>query len=276
MVKRFRNAPSIIAWSIGNEEYLLQDGEMASQGTRIARAMVDRCHDLDPTRPVTAAVNWNNEAGVSEPLDLVGFNYHPEFPEPFHAKHPHRPIYGSEVSSAVSTRGVYETDEARHTVNAYNGVVSWGTTPEQWWGQYGGHDWLAGGFAWTGFDYRGEPTPYAWPSNSSQFGIVDLCGFPKDYYFYYKAWWGKAWSLHLFPHWNWTGKEGKPVSVWVYSNLDEIELVLNGRSLGRKPMPPLKHVEWQVPYQPGVIEAIGRRAGRASSCASVARRRGRA
>jgi len=262
MVKRFRNSPSIIVWSIGNEEYLLQKGEMAPQGARIARSMVDRCHELDPTRPVSAAVNWNNEAGVSVPLDIVGFNYHSEFPEPFHKKYPDRPIYGSEVSSAISTRGEYETDATRHIVSSYDGVVGWGTTPEQWWSQFGTHDWLTGGFAWTGFDYRGEPTPYNWPSNSSQFGIVDLCGFPKDYYYYYKAWWGREPSLHLFPHWNWPGREGKLVPVWVYSNLDEIELLVNGRSLGRKPMPRLKHVEWQVPYEPGSIEAIGRRGGR--------------
>lgn len=262
MVKRFRNSPSIIGWSIGNEEYALQQGEMAPQGARIARSMVDRCHELDPTRPVSAAVNWNNEAGLSEPLDIVGFNYHPEFPEPFHKTYPARPIYGSEVSSAVSTRGEYRTDAAKHIVSSYDGVVGWGTTPEQWWNQYGTHAWLAGGFAWTGFDYRGEPTPYDWPSNSSQFGIVDLCGFPKDYYFYYKAWWGKAPSLHLFPHWNWAGKEEQTIPVWVYSNLDEIELLVNGKSLGRKPMPRLKHVSWDVPYAPGVIEAIGRRGGR--------------
>lgn len=262
MVKRYRNSPSIIIWSIGNEEFVLQDGKMAPEGARIARAMVDRCHELDPTRVVSAAVNWNNEAGVSQPLDIVGFNYHPEFPGPFHKKHPQRPIYGSETSSAISTRGEYATDEVRHTVNSYDGVVSWGTTPEQWWGQYGATEWLAGGFAWTGFDYRGEPTPYSWPSNSSQFGIVDLCGFPKDYYYYYKAWWGDANSLHLFPHWNWPGREGQEVAVWVYSNLEEIELLLNGKSFGVKQVPHLGHVEWRVPYRRGVIEAVGRSGGR--------------
>jgi beta-galactosidase len=262
MVKRYRNSPSIIIWSIGNEEWVLQEGKMAPEGERIARAMVDRCHELDPTRVVSAAVNGNNEQGVSNALDIIGFNYQPAAIAPFHAKHPSRPIFGSETSSAVSTRGEYATDPARHTMSSYNGVVDWGTTPEQWWSQYGGTEWLAGGFAWTGFDYRGEPTPYGWPSNSSQFGIVDLCGFPKDYFYYYKAWWGGAPSVHVFPHWNWPGREGQNVTVWVYSNLDEIELVLNGRSLGVKPMPRFKHVEWQVPYQPGVIEAIGRRGGR--------------
>ena len=262
MVKRYRNSPSIIIWSIGNEEWVLQDGKMAPEGARIARSMVDRCHELDPTRVVSAAVNGNNEAGVSEPLDIVGFNYNPGFPATFHKKHPDRPIYGSEVSSAISTRGEYSTDAAKHTINSYDGVVDWGTTPEQWWSQFGTSEWLAGGFAWTGFDYRGEPTPYGWPSNSSQFGIVDLCGFPKDYYFYYKAWWGSEPSLHLFPHWNWPGREGHEVAVWVYSNLDEVELLLNGRSLGMQRVPYLKHVAWKVPYEPGVIEATGRRGGR--------------
>jgi beta-galactosidase len=259
MVKRYRNSPSVIIWSVGNEEFVLQDGKMAPEGARIARSMVDRCHELDPTRPVTAAVNWNNEAGVSEPLDVVGFNYHPEFPALFHAKHPKRPIVGSETSSAVSTRGEYASNTSAHTMSSYDGVVPWGATPEQWWSQYGTDEYLAGGFAWTGFDYRGEPTPYGWPSNSSQFGIVDLCGFPKDYFYYYKAWWRREPSLHLFPHWNWKGHEGQNIPVWVYSNLDEIELRLNGRSLGVKAVPHLRHVEWTVPYEPGTIEAIGRR-----------------
>lgn len=262
MVKRYRNSPSVIIWSIGNEEWALQAGKLAPEGARIARAMVDRCHELDPTRVVSAAVNGDNEQGVSDPLDIIGFNYNPQNPPRFHKEHPSRPIFGSETSSAVSTRGEYVTDPEKHTVNCYNGVVDWGTTPEQWWSQFGSTDWLAGGFAWTGFDYRGEPTPYGWPSNSSQFGIVDLCGFPKDYYYYYKAWWGAEPSLHLFPHWNWHGREGKDVAVWVYSNLDEVELLLNGKSLGTKAVPRLKHVEWQVPYEPGVIEAVGRRGGR--------------
>jgi beta-galactosidase len=262
MVKRFRNSPSIILWSIGNEEWVLQEGAMAGQGARIAATMVERCHALDPTRPVTVAANGNNEQGVSEPVDVVGFNYHPEWPESFHKKFPKRPIVGSETSSAVSTRGEYATDAARNIMSSFDGVVSWGQTPEQWWKLWGSKEWAAGGFAWTGFDYRGEPTPYGWPSNSSQFGIVDLCGFPKDYYYYYKAWWGREPSLHLFPHWNWPGREGNEVAVWVYSNLDEVELLLNGRSLGTKRVPHLGHVAWQVPYQPGVIEAVGRRGGR--------------
>ncbi|GLQ89777.1 beta-galactosidase GalA [Dyella flagellata] len=261
MLKRYRNSPSIIIWSIGNEEWKLQKGDMAPQGARIAAAMVERCHELDPTRVVSAAVNGDNEQGVSDALDIIGFNYHTEFPDAFHKNHPKRPVFGSETSSAISTRGEYVSDKAKNTVNSYNGVVDWGQTPEQWWTFYGTRDWLAGGFAWTGFDYRGEPTPYGWPSTSSQFGIVDLCGFPKDYYYYYKAWWRNEPSLHVFPHWNWQGKEGQDIAVWVYTNLDEVELLLNGKSLGSKPVPRLGHVEWKVAYTPGVIEARGRRNG---------------
>jgi len=263
MVKRFRNSPSIIMWSIGNEEWQLQKGDLAPQGARIARTMVETCHRLDPTRVVSAAVNGDNEQGVSDPLDIIGFNYNvPYFPEAFHAKHPTRPIFGSETSSAISTRGEYANDPARNVVSSYDGVVPWGQTPEQWWKFYGSHEWASGGFAWTGFDYRGEPTPYGWPSINSQFGIVDMCGFPKDYYYYYRAWWGKAPSLHLFPHWDWPDRIGEEIPVWVYSNLDEVELSVDGRSLGWQKVPALGHVEWKARYEPGVIEARGRKGGR--------------
>jgi len=261
MVKRYRNSPSVILWSIGNEEWRLQKGALEPQGERIGAAMVERCHELDPTRVVSAAVNGDNEQGVSDALDVIGFNYNLKYPDAFHQKHPKRAVYGSETSSAIATRGEYVTDPKKNTVNSYDGVVPWGETPEQWWSFYASRDWLAGGFAWTGFDYRGEPTPYGWPSVSSQFGIVDLCGFPKDYYWYYKAWWTKAPSLHVFPHWNWAGKEGQEIPVWVYTNLDEVELLLNGKSLGIQQVPRFGHVQWKVAYAPGVIEARGRRNG---------------
>jgi beta-galactosidase len=261
MVKRYRNSPSIIIWSIGNEEYLLQD-TMAEQGAKIAADMVNLCHELDPTRVVSSAVNGDNEKGVSDALDIIGFNYFLQRPDPFHKKYPKRPLYGSETSSAVCTRGEYRTDRLRNIVDCYDGVVGWGETPEAWWTFYGTRDWEAGGFAWTGFDYRGEPTPYGWPSINSQFGIVDMCGFPKDYFYYYKAWWGKEPSLHLFPHWNWEGREGDEIPVWVHSNLDEVEVLVNGKSAGRRKVPHLGHVEWKVRYEPGAIEARGWKDGK--------------
>ena len=261
MVKRYRNSPSIIMWSVGNEEGQLQE-PMAEQGKRIAADMVRLCHELDPTRIVSAAVNGNNERGVSDAFDIIGFNYNLNYPDKFHQEHPDRAIYGSETSSAIGTRGQYSSDPLRNTVNCYDGVVPWGETAEDWWKFYGTREWLAGGFAWTGFDYRGEPTPYGWPSINSQFGIVDMCGFPKDNYYYYRAWWGKEPVVHVFPHWNWEGREGDEISVWVYSNLDEVELLVNGKSQGSQNVPHLGHVQWKVRYEPGTIEARGSKDGK--------------
>jgi beta-galactosidase len=139
--------------------------------------------------------------------------------------------------------------------------TDWSELAEQWWKFYAQREWLAGGFAWTGFDYRGEPTPYGWPSVNSQFGIVDTCGFPKDNYFYYKAWWGAVPVLHLLPHWNWEQRKGELISVWAHSNLEEVELFLNGITQGKQKVPLLGHVEWSVKYEPGVLEVRGTRAG---------------
>jgi len=261
MIKRYRNSPSIILWSVGNEEFTLQS-EMAEQGAKIAKSMVHRCHELDPTRVVSAAVNSDNKKGPSDAFDIIGFNYNLKFPDEFHKEHPKLPVYGSETSSAIGTRGVYASDPLRNTVNSYDGVVPWGETAEEWWKFYGTRDWEAGGFAWTGFDYRGEPTPYGWPSINSQFGIVDMCGFPKDNFFYYRAWWGKDPVVHVFPHWNWTGREGDEIAVWVYSNLEEVELFVNGQSAGIQKVPHLGHVEWKVRYEPGSIEARGSKGGK--------------
>jgi beta-galactosidase len=261
MVKRYRNSPSIILWSIGNEEWQLQSAE-AEQGAKIGASMVRLCHELDPTRVVSAAVNGDNEKGVSDALDIIGFNYGLNRPDGFHKEHPKMALYGSETSSAISTRGMYTTDPLRNLVNDYNGVVTWGETAEEWWKFYGTREWEAGGFAWTGFDYRGEPTPYGWPSINSEFGIVDMCGFPKDTYYYYKAWWRKEPSLHLFPHWNFEGEEGRSIPVWVYTNLDEVELFVNGKSVGSQKVPSLGHVEWKVQYEPGVIEARASKDGK--------------
>jgi beta-galactosidase len=262
MVKRYRNSPSIVLWSIGNEEWHMQN-DMAEEGAKVGATMVALCHELDPTRVVSAAVNGDNKQGVSEALDIIGFNYNLQFPDAFHQTHPTKALFGSETASAVSTRGDYETDPLRNTLSAYDlNQPGWGETAEEWWTFYGSREWEVGGFAWTGFDYRGEPTPYGWPSINSYFGIVDTCGYPKDTFFYYKAWWGKDPVLHLFPHWNFEGQEGDEIPVWVHSNLDSVELFVNGKSEGAKPVPHLGHVEWKVRYQPGAIEARGTKNGR--------------
>ena len=262
MVKRYRNSPAIILWSIGNEEWHLQE-DMAEQGSKIAHSMVRRCHELDPTRPVSAAVNGTNKRGISDAFDVIGFNYNLKYPDGFHKEHPKLALYGSETASAVATRGVYSTDPLRNTVSAYDSNhPAWAELAEEWWKFYGTREWEAGGFAWTGFDYRGEPTPYGWPSINSQFGIVDMCGYPKDTFYYYKSWWGKEPVLHLFPHWNWEGREGEPVKIWVFSNLDEVELFVNGVSVGSQKVPHLGHLEWTAKYAPGVIEARGSKDGK--------------
>jgi len=259
MIKRFRNSPSIILWSMGNEEWVLQ-GE--PQGEYIVATMVERAHELDPTRICTAAVDGNYGKGVSLALDVEGFNYNLGAIDEYHDNHRKQPLIGSETAGTACTRGVYINDSLRNWVSAYDvNRMPWSQVAEQWWKFYAARDFLAGGFAWTGFDYRGEPLPYGWPSISSQFGIVDTCGFPKDNFFYYKAWWGQEPVLHLFPHWNWEQRIGEPVSVWVHSNVDEVELFLNGQSLGSQKVQPLTHLEWKVKYEPGIIEARGRKNG---------------
>ena len=153
----------------------------------------------------------------------------------FREKFPTKPAVGSETASTVSTRGVYENDPLRGYVSAYDlNFPSWASTAETWWSFYDENAWLAGGFCWTGFDYRGEPTPYGVPCISSHFGVMDMCGFAKDNFHYYRVWWGNEPAMHLFPHWNWEGKEGQEISVWCYANCESVELFLNGASVGRR------------------------------------------
>ena len=121
---------------------------------------------------------------------------------------------------------------------------------------------MAGGFVWTGFDYKGEPTPFSWPDINSNFGIMDICGFPKDIYYYYQSVWGHKPIVHIFPDWNWAGKKGKKIDVWAFSNGDSVQLFLNGKSLGTKKMPKYEHIEWHVPYEPGILKAISYRNGK--------------
>jgi beta-galactosidase len=260
MVKRYRNSPSIILWSMGNEEGAL---EKNPQGERVINDMVARTHELDPRRLCTAAVNEGFDTHFSDGLDVMGFNYNLGVPDAWHKAHPNKPCVGSETASTVCTRGIYSSDKLRNWVSAYDAEhPPWAELAEEWWKFYAAREWLAGGFAWTGFDYRGEPTPYGWPSINSQFGILDMCGYPKDNFYYYKAWWGSEPVLHLFPHWNWEQREGEPITVWVHSNLDSVELFLNGKSLGSKNVVPLTHLEWKVPYEPGVLEARGTKDGK--------------
>lgn len=261
MVRRDRNHPCVILWSVGNEEP--QAG--TARGAAITAEMRRHILALDPTRPITQAFDKAFDVGASREVDVMGFNYRTDQIPAWHARFPDQPVIGTETGSTVATRGAYANDPAAHVVRAYDTEHPWwASTAEEWWSIADAHPYIAGGFVWTGFDYRGEPTPYpAWPSVSSFFGILDLCGFPKDDYWYYRAWWRPDEPLvHLLPHWTWPGREGRPIEVWAYSNCEAVELRLNGRSLGRKAMPRNGHVAWQVPYAPGHIEAVGLSGGR--------------
>ncbi|HEY3781388.1 MAG TPA: beta-galactosidase GalA [Fimbriimonadaceae bacterium] len=260
-IRRDRNHPSVILWSIGNEE----NEENSPIGHSIGKTMVSLIHSLDPTRPTTfAGNNGNDYDGINSTVDVRGWNYmHLGNIDDYHKAHPTQPMVGSEEASAFATRGEYTTDPAKGLINAYDTTAAdWGETAEAWWKFFDARPYLAGAFVWTGFDYRGEPTPNTWPNISSQFGVLDTCGFFKDTAYYYQAWWTKNDVLHILPHWNWSGKEGQNISVWCYSNQDEVELLLNGKSLGKKTVPHDSHVEWSVVYQPGTLEARGYRNGK--------------
>lgn len=264
MIRRDRNHPSVILWSLGNEE----PHQGSERGARITRALQARVRELDPTRPTTFALDNSWDKGVGRVVDVVGFNYRTDQIEAFHGANPEVPVYGSETGSTVSTRGAYVTDKAAHVVRAYDTEHPWwASTAEAWWTIAAERPYIAGGFIWTGFDYRGEPTPYPeFPSISSYFGVLDTCGFAKDNFHYYRAWWRPdVPQVHLLPHWTWPGRDGQPIEVWAHSNCAEVELLLNGRSLGRKAMPRNRHLAWSVPYAPGRLEARGYDHGRVTA-----------
>jgi beta-galactosidase len=272
LIRRDRNHPSIVLWSICNEE-TEQGSEL---GARQGRAMVDLIHKLDPTRPTTTAMNKSIGNGLTKVIDVQGFNYHPESYDKLHRELPNLPFIATEIAAAVGTRGCYDrnpftvtNDTARYQGNAALCQVAafdvnaadWAQTAEVAWQAVAARPWMAGGFVWSGFDYRGEPTPFLWPAVSSQFGIMDTCGFPKDAFYYYQSCWSARPVLHLFPHWNWPGREGEEIPVWVYSNCDTVELFLNGTSLGAQTMKPNSHLEWEVKYAPGKLLAKATRNG---------------
>ncbi|HEX9048645.1 MAG TPA: glycoside hydrolase family 2 TIM barrel-domain containing protein, partial [Verrucomicrobiae bacterium] len=254
-IRRDRNHPCVAIWSVANEEFSVQD---SPQGGNVARTMQDYVKRLDPTRPVTyAAPEGDIFAGINGVIEVRGWNYHigknanqyGKDVDSYHAKHPNQPQVGTEQGSTVSTRGIYANDKARGYVSAYDvNAPSWANTAEEWWNVFAQRPWLSGGFVWTGFDYRGEPTPYYWPCINSHFGILDTCGFPKDISWYYQSWWTTNVVLHLLPHWNWPGKEGQEIRVDAFSNCKQVELFLNGASLGRQAMKPNSTLTWNVKY----------------------------
>ncbi len=258
MIRRDRNHPSVILWSLGNEEWQIEGN---IKGARIAASMQAFAQRLDPTRRNVVAISggWG---GISSSIDVAGFNYIKQGnTDKQHAEYPNQPGVGTEETTTQATRGTYFDDRPNaHLSPQIDG--SSGGNAESGWKHYVARPYLAGIFYWTGFDYRGEPTPFGWPAVGSQFGILDTCGFPKDGFYYLKAWWADAPVLHIFPHWNWAGKEGQEILVTANSNHEAVELLLNGQSLGKKAMPVNGHLEWKVAYQPGTLEARGFRGGK--------------
>ena len=279
-ILRDRNHPCVILWSIGNE--ILEQWDESGEAMAIELAGLVR--ELDPTRPVTSgcnntsAENYINRSGA---IEVIGFNYHQnefvEVPERF----PGLPFVATETTSALATRGSYDmpSDSVRiwpvrfgrdapnmnedHTCSSYDNCrVPWGSTHEEALVAMNQNQFVSGMFVWTGFDYLGEPTPYWWPSRSSYFGILDLAGFPKDAYYLYRSEWTSEPVLHLFPHWNW--EKGDTIDVWTYTSCPEVELFLNGESLGKKEKPDGSlHMQWRVPYEPGQLVARGTMNGEA-------------
>jgi len=268
LVRRDRNHPSIILWSLCNEQWIQGTPEAAA----MIRAMSQRVRELDPTRPITAAMNggFDSSVGMGGELDVIGINYNPWVYDDVHKLFPKAPIVASEIASEISTRGVYTTekwenyhgDRERGHLSAYSiSAGPAGQTVENAWPPVVAREFIGGGFVWAAFDYKGEPRPFGWPVINCHYGFMDICGFPKDSYYYYKSWWTDEPVLHLFPHWNWAGREGGEIAVWVHSNCDEVELFLNDVSLGRQKATPLHHLEWKVNYAPGRLVARGVRRG---------------
>ena len=276
MVKRYRNSPSVVMWSIGNEV----PSQWGPDGVSELVMLQDLVHQLDPTRPVTCGMDQIGcvlDNGFAATLDIPGFNYKPQHYERAFQLLPQRMILGSETASTVSSRGVYhfpvsfakERNMVLHSDNqssSYdNETCSWSNTPDIDFFM-DEKPWVMGQFVWTGFDYLGEPSPYdtdAWPSHSSVFGIIDLASLPKDRYYLYRSLWNREKStLHILPHWNWKGREGQVTPVFVYTSYPKAELFINGKSQGmrQKNDSTLQHryrLMWnETVYQPGELKVV--------------------
>jgi beta-galactosidase len=268
LVCRDRNHPSVFVWCIGNEEPV----QTTPAGGRLAETMQRLIHRLDPTRSVTEAGNVANVfQGLNRIIDVRGWNYNfGQGMDDYHAAHPAQPNVATEQSSSVGTRGIYATDKPRGYVNAYDeSGFPWARVTETWWKYVAARPWMSGGFVWTGFDYRGEPSPFNWPCISSHFGVLDTCGFPKDDFYYYQAWWQDRPMVHLAPHWNWPGQEGQEIAVRCFSNCEEVELFLNGQSLGKQTLEKNSDLRWKVKYSPGILSAKGFKTGQVVAEAKV-------
>jgi beta-galactosidase len=264
LVRRDRNHPSVILWSIFNEEPL----QSTEAGYEMARRMVKAIKQLDATRPVTAAMHGGlfTDLNAADALDVVGLNYQTGAYDTYHRKHPRRPMTSTEDTAAYMTRGEFKSDRAGQVMGSYDEEPSsWGNTHRDAWRAIAQRPFIAGSFIWTGIDYRGEPTPFEWPSVGSFFGAMDLAAFPKTAFWIHQAQWTPLKDrpvVKLVPHWNWPGREGQPVRVLVASNAPRVRLLLNGAVVGEQDVDPFEMAHFQVPYAPGRIEAVALLAGR--------------
>lgn len=274
MLHQYRNNPCVVMWSIGNEV----PTQWSAEGYKVAKFLQDICHREDPTRPVTCGMDQVDSVldnGFAAMLDIPGFNYRAHRYEEVYERLPQNIVLGSETSSTVSSRGVYKFPAERkagamyddHQSSSYDlEYCSWSNIPDIDFALAEDYDWTIGQFVWTGFDYLGEPSPYdtnAWPNHSSMFGIIDLASIPKDRYYLYRSIWNKdEETLHILPHWNWEGYEGKPIPVFVYTNYPSAELFVNGKSYGRQTknrqtVENRYRLMWHnVTYEPGEVKVI--------------------
>jgi beta-galactosidase len=246
MILRDRNHPSIIMWSICNEETL----QGKREGARLFLKMMQEVHRFDTTRPITCAMSggWLTN-GLADVEDIVGINYNTQVYDKVHRRYPHKAIFGSEDTNQKTTRGEYADNRVTGVCSAYN-------LSDKQWLDVVNRPFMDGSFTWTGFDYKGEPNPYGWPDVSNNTGLMDCCGFPKEKYYYFESCWSDKPMVHLLPAtWNWAGKGGQNIRVLAFSNAKQVELFLNGRSLGKKDMPHDDYAEWEVPWQAGQLIA---------------------
>ena len=254
MMLRDRNHPSVILWSLGNEEWAIEGN---IKGARITTTMQNYAQLLDSSRAFTVAVSggWDNGTGMV--VQVMGYNYLVQGNmDEHHAKFPWQAGVGTEETNTIATRGIYKTDMAAGYLAPANRMPE-DVGTEYAWNYYSARPFLAGLFYWTGFDHQGEPNPCSWPAVGAQKGLTDQCGFPKDMFYYLKSWWGNEPVIHIMPHWNWQGEEGQEKTVTVYSNCENVELFLNKKSLGKKPMRVNSHLDWKVKYYPGTLVAKG-------------------
>lgn len=259
MVRRDRNHPCVVMYSLFNEEPL----QGTPVGRKLAQRMACEIKKLDDTRLLVGAMNTGllDDDGCADLLDMTGFNYNTYNFDAFREKYPQMPMIGTENNSAFQTRGVYRTDDEKHEIDSYDSIAApWGNTHRDGFRQIDTRPHIAGMFIWTGFDYRGEPTPYEWGSIGTQFGIMDTCGFKKDAFYQNRAYFTDEPLIHMLPHWNW--QEGQKVRVMACTNCDEAELFINEATQGRKKVDRYDTAEWKVTFVSGVARMVGYRAGK--------------